>query len=45
MKSNKSRYNFLIDKDIYKRFSKICESKGLIRSKQIELFMERFKDE
>ena len=41
-KSNKDRYNFLIDKDTYNKFSKICDNEGLVRSKQLELFMKEF---
>ncbi len=41
-KSNKERYNFLIDQDIYNDFSMICEEEGLVRSKQLEKFMKDF---
>lgn len=41
-KSNKGRYNFLIDSSVYKDFSKICEELGLIRSKKLEHFMKDF---
>ncbi len=41
-KSNKDRYNFLIDKDIYKDFSDICEELGFIRSKKVEHGMQEF---
>ncbi len=41
-KSKKKRYNFLIDSTTYKQFSEICEDKGLVRSKQVELFMKGF---
>ncbi len=40
-KSNKERYNFLIDKTVYKEFSKFCDERGLVRSKQIELMMRK----
>jgi hypothetical protein len=43
-KSNKERYNFLIDKDTYDDFSLICEEEGLVRSKQIEKYMKEFKN-
>jgi hypothetical protein len=38
----KERYNFLIDKDIYRKFSEICEREGLVRGKQVELAMREF---
>ena len=38
----KQRYNFLIDESVYKAFSRICQERGLVRSKQIELFMREF---
>ena len=41
-KSNKERYNFLIDKSIYDDFSSICEELGLVRSKNIENYMKEF---
>ena len=41
-KTNKSRYNFLIDKDVYSDFSLICEELGLIRSKQVENLLKEF---
>ena len=41
-KSNKKRYNFLIDSDIYDDFSAICEKKGLVRSKKLEIYMKEF---
>jgi len=41
-KSNKDRYNFLIDKDVYRDFSIICEELGLVRGKNIERFMKEF---
>jgi len=44
-KSNKKRYNFLIDSDTYDRFSLICEELGLVRSKKLEIYMKKFIDE
>ena len=41
-KSNKKRYNFLIDRDVYEDFSIICEELGLVRSKKLEIFMKKF---
>ena len=41
----KGRFNFTIDKDIYEEFSRLCEEEGLVRSKQVELFMRRFLKE
>jgi hypothetical protein len=41
-KKNKERYNFLIDKSVYDDFSFLCEELGLVRGKQVELFMKRF---
>tara|TARA_Y100000310_G_C20686547_1_gene819392 strand:- start:1748 stop:1924 length:177 start_codon:yes stop_codon:yes gene_type:complete len=41
-KSNKDRYNFLIDKEVYADFSLICDEEGLVRSKQLEKFMKEF---
>ncbi len=41
-KSNKKRYNFLIDRDTYEDFSLICEELGLVRSKKLELHMKGF---
>jgi hypothetical protein len=38
----KERYNFLIDKAVYDNFSLLCEELGLVRGKQVELFMKRF---
>ncbi len=43
-KSNKDRYNFLIDKSVYDDFSLICEELGLVRSKNIERHMREFID-
>ena len=43
-KSNKERYNFLIDKEVYNDFSMICEEEGLVRSKQLEKFMKEFNE-
>jgi len=44
-RSNKQRYNFLIDRDIYDDFSLICEELGLVRSKNLERYMKKFVDE
>jgi len=44
-KSNKKRYNFLIDASVYDEFSDICEDMGLVRSKKLELYMKRFIDD
>ena len=41
----KDRYNFLIDKETYKEFSKICEELGLVRSKNLENHMKKFIEE
>jgi|TARA_Y100000310_G_scaffold88828_2_gene85885 hypothetical protein len=41
-KSNKERYNFLIDKETYEDFSLICDEEGLVRSKKVEKFMKEF---
>jgi hypothetical protein len=44
-KSNKQRYNFLIDKDVYRDFSLLCEEMGLVRSKNLENYMKKFAGE
>jgi hypothetical protein len=44
-KSNKRRYNFLIDKDTYDEFSLLCEELGLVRSKKLEIHMKKFVEE
>ena len=44
-KSRKHRYNFLIDRRTYDKFSKICEELGLVRSKKLELYMKKFIEE
>ena len=44
-KSNKKRYNFLIDKETYEEFSTKCEELGLIRSKYLEKAMKKFVEE
>ena len=41
-RSNKQRYNFLIDRDTYDDFSLLCEELGLVRSKNLELHMKEF---
>jgi metal-responsive CopG/Arc/MetJ family transcriptional regulator len=44
-KKNKERFNFTIDKEVYKEFSEICEREGYVRSKQIENFLRKFNKE
>ncbi len=44
-KSNKNRYNFLIDSAVYDDFSSICDELGLVRSKKLEIYMKSFIDE
>ena len=44
-KSNKDRYNFLIDRDVYKDFSLICDELGLVRSKNLEIYMRNFVED
>ena len=44
-RSNKKRYNFLIDRDVYDDFSLLCEELGLVRSKNLELHMKKFIEE
>jgi hypothetical protein len=44
-KSNKERYNFLIDRDVYLDFSMLCEELGLVRSKKLENYMKQFVEE
>ena len=44
-RANKQRYNFLIDRDTYDDFSLLCEELGLVRSKNLELYMKRFIEE
>jgi len=41
-KSNKKRYNFLIDGGVYEDFSLLCEELGLVRSKKLEIHMKKF---
>ena len=41
----KKRYNFLIDKETYSKFSLLCEELGLVRSKNLELHMKKFIEE
>ena len=43
-KTDKHRYNFLIDKSTYDNFSLICEELGLVRSKSVERHMKDFVD-
>ncbi|MGM5488063.1 MAG: hypothetical protein ACQESG_03895 [Nanobdellota archaeon] len=44
-KSNKGRFNFLIDESTYQDFSLLCEELGLVRSKHIENYMKKFIQE
>jgi hypothetical protein len=44
-RSNKQRYNFLIDRAVYDDFSLICEELGLVRSKNLERYMKKFVEE
>jgi hypothetical protein len=44
-KSNRHRYNFLIDRDVYKDFSLLCEELGLVRGKKLEISMKKFIEE
>ena len=39
-RSNKQRYNFLIDASVYEDFSLLCEELGLVRSKNLENHMK-----
>ena len=41
-KTNKQRYNFLIDRGTYDDFSLLCEELGLVRSKKLERYMKKF---
>jgi len=41
-KSNKKRYNFLIDSSTYDEFSGVCDKEGLVRSKKLEIHMREF---
>ena len=41
-KSNKKRYNFLIDRSTYDNFSGVCEKEGFVRSKKLEIHMKEF---
>lgn len=41
-RSNKGRYNFLIDESVYKEFSAVCGELGMIRSKNLENHMKEF---
>jgi len=43
--TNKQRYNFLIDREVYDDFSLICEELGLVRSKNLERYMKTFIEE
>lgn len=44
-RSNKERYNFLIDREVYDDFSLLCDDLGLIRSKKLENYMKQFIEE
>jgi hypothetical protein len=44
-RTNKERYNFLIDKEVYQDFSMLCEDLGLVRSKKLENAMKQFIEE
>ena len=44
-RSNKQRYNFLIDRDVYDDFSLLCDELGLVRSKNLENHMKKFIEE
>ena len=44
-KSGKERYNFLIEGEVYRDFSAICDELGLVRSKNIEIYMRKFIEE
>ena len=41
-RTNKQRYNFLIDASVYEDFSLLCGELGLVRSKNIENHMKEF---
>ena len=41
-KTNKKRFNFLIEERIYNDFSLLCEEMGLVRSKKLEIYMKEF---
>lgn len=41
-KSTKGRYNFLIEQEIYDKFSTICDELGLVRSRNLERYMQGF---
>ena len=41
-RKKKGRYNFLIDASTYEDFSLLCEELGLVRSKNLELYMKKF---
>ena len=43
--SNKHRYNFLIDREVYDDFSLLCEELGIVRSKKLERAMKEFVEE
>jgi len=44
-RSNKQRYNFLIDREAYENFSLLCEELGLVRGKNLERYMKNFVEE
>lgn len=37
----KKTVSLSIDKEIYEKYRKYCEKKGIILSKQVELFMQK----
>ncbi len=43
-KPKKGRYNFLIEEEVYKKFSEMCDEKGLVRSKQIEIMLKKIME-
>jgi hypothetical protein len=44
-RSNKDRFNFLIDRGVYDDFSMICEEMGFVRSKMVEKAMQKMIDD
>jgi len=44
-RSNKGRFNFLIDNSVYDDFSKICEEEGFVRGKMVEKAMKKIIDD
>ena len=41
----KQRYNFLLDKQVYDDFSLLCSELGLVRGKNLEIYMKKFIEE